>query len=555
MLTKRFVSILSCVLLVLLLVAVEAKPFDKGTHGGHETNHWAIKLHKGADPDVVAKKHGMKNMGHVVNDIYVFHKDDSAVSHEHISSHPDVAWAKVQVAKRRFKRTVTTNDPLYPSQWNLRQIQVESAWSKGIRGANITIAIVDDGLETTHPEFRGKYKRDASYDFNFEDPDPTPFDYDGHGTEAAGAAAAAANNSMCGVGVAPDAGVSGIRLIADYTTDAMEARALTYKLQQNDIYSFSWGPDDDGMRLEGPEEITAQAIADAIQNGRGGKGSIYVWAAGNGLAHHDSCAYDGYASNKFAITIGAVDLNDKEPFYSEKCAALMAVTPSSGVTGYSVVATGLHSGCVSTFGGTSAACPQAAGAIALLLSARPDLTWRDVQAIIAKTSMQINTDDKDWVLNGGGYYHSHKYGFGLIHIEAMIAEAATYQLLPPYVALETSSASDDKNFDSNSGTRGTDITVTPIDPNFTVEHIEVNVNMRCTHRGKIDIQLRSPAGTIVQLQEDHPDTDADLHWTFVVKRTFGERAAGTWTLIYRNPTTLPARLDDWSMVIYGHNPQ
>jgi len=111
---------------------------------------------------------------------------------------------------------------------------------------------------------------------------------------------------MCGVGVAPDASISGIRLIADYTTDAMEvrfvfvfpvscirievenyfdfasqhclctscfrcllicidgrktnkkARALTYQIQKNDIFSCSWGPDDDGMRLEGPEEITAQ---------------------------------------------------------------------------------------------------------------------------------------------------------------------------------------------------------------------------------------------------------------------------------------------------------
>jgi len=64
--------------------------------------------------------------------------------------------------------------------------------------------------------------------------------------------------------------------------------------------------------------------------------------------------------------------------------------------------------------------PQAAGAIALLLSARPDLTWRDVQAIIAESSIQINPDDQDWTHNGGGYYHSHKYGFGLLSVEEMV---------------------------------------------------------------------------------------------------------------------------------------
>jgi kexin len=60
-----------------------------------------------------------------------------------------------------------------------------------------------------------------------------------------------ANNNQCGVGTAPNSKVSGIRLIAESTTDADEAEGLSYRLDVNHILSSSWGPYDDGMRLEG----------------------------------------------------------------------------------------------------------------------------------------------------------------------------------------------------------------------------------------------------------------------------------------------------------------
>ena len=96
-------------------------------------------------------------------------------------------------------------------------------------------------------------------------------------------------------------------MIADYTTDAQEAQGLSYKNDLNQIYSNSWGPNDDGRRLEKPGRLTLSAMLDSVTNGRDGKGSIYVWAGGNGKSAGDNCNYDGYANSRFTIAIGAVD--------------------------------------------------------------------------------------------------------------------------------------------------------------------------------------------------------------------------------------------------------
>ena len=61
-------------------------------------------------------------------------------------------------------------------------------------------------------------------------------------------------------------------------TDAVEARSLSLNPQAVDIYSASWGPDDDGQTVDGPGPLTRRAIEEGVTKGRGGRGSIYVWA-------------------------------------------------------------------------------------------------------------------------------------------------------------------------------------------------------------------------------------------------------------------------------------
>jgi kexin len=170
----------------------------------------------------------------------------------------------------------------------------------------VTVAVVDDGLEYDHPDLQQNFCADCSYDFNRNKDLPTPGSGDDHGTSAAGVAAAG-NNTACGVGVAYLAQLAGLRLISDPVTDATEARGLSHRTDLNHVFSCSWGPTDDGRRLEGPGPLTQLAMLDAVTTGREGKGTVFVWAGGNGRRSKDNCNYDGYANSRLTIAVGAVD--------------------------------------------------------------------------------------------------------------------------------------------------------------------------------------------------------------------------------------------------------
>jgi hypothetical protein len=82
------------------------------------------------------------------------------------------------------------------------------------------------------------------------------------------------------------------------------------------------------MTVDGPGALTTLALQEGVKAGRQGKGSIFVFASGNGGSVGDSCSYDGYANSIYTITIGAVNYRGYSPYYAEACAAQMAVAYS-----------------------------------------------------------------------------------------------------------------------------------------------------------------------------------------------------------------------------------
>jgi len=137
-------------------------------------------------------------------------------------------------------------------------------------------------------------------------------------------------NDICGVGVAYDAKVAGIRILSALISDADESDALNYKWNDNHIYSCSWGPTDDGMTMEAPSVLIKRSIQSGVQRGRDGKGSIFVFASGNGANNGDNCNFDGYTNSIYSITVTAIDRNGEHPYYAESCSANLVVTYSSG---------------------------------------------------------------------------------------------------------------------------------------------------------------------------------------------------------------------------------
>jgi len=432
-------------------------------------------------------------------------------------------------------------------------INVGPAWDLGYSGNGVTIGVVDDGLQKTHPDIV-HYNAAGSHDFNENDNEPTPHYGDDHGTSAAGVAGAATNN-VCGVGPAYNSGLSGIRLISDYTTDVQEAQGLTFRSDINYIYTNSWGPNDDGRRLEGPGTLTLRAMGNATVYGRNGKGSVYIWAGGNGKTSGDNCNYDGYANSRFTITIGAIDYLGKQSYYSEPCAALLACAPSSG-SSRSITTTDLlgsagtaYGDCTSSFGGTSAAAPLVAGVVALILEANPNLGWRDIQQILVSTSKLTDSSDSDWFTNGGGYHHNHKYGFGLVDAGAAVASALTYVNLPAYQTEAADVVSVNKPLNDF---QPVDSSVSITD-DLTVETVEIIVNINHPVRGDLALTLTSPFGTKSVLQEVHNDRNQNLRWTYSTVRSWGESSKGTWTLRVEDRRSGSTGVwNNWQLKIYGH---
>ncbi|KAG7253804.1 hypothetical protein CRUP_031596, partial [Coryphaenoides rupestris] len=180
----------------------------------------------------------------------------------------------------------------------------------------------------------------------------------------------AANNSHCVVGIAYNARIGGVRMLDGDVTDMVEAKSLSHQPQHIDIYSASWGPDDDGKTVDGPASLARQAFENGIRLGRKGRGSIFVWASGNGGRSRDHCSCDGYTNSIYTISISSTAESGRKPWYLEECSSTLTTTYSSGENyDRKIITTDLRHRCTDSHTGTSASAPMAAAIIALALEA------------------------------------------------------------------------------------------------------------------------------------------------------------------------------------------
>ncbi|XP_026666894.1 furin-like protease 1, isoforms 1/1-X/2 [Ceratina calcarata] len=461
-------------------------------------------------------------------------------------------------------RTVL-NDEMWPQMWYLNRgkgldMNVQEAWAEGITGRGIVVTILDDGLEMDHPDLSKNYDPQASYDVNNHDEDPMPrydvLDSNRHGTRCAGEVAATANNSLCAVGVAFGAGVGGVRMLDGDVTDAVEARSLSLNPQHIDIYSASWGPDDDGKTVDGPGELATRAFIEGITKGRNGKGSIFVWASGNGGRDHDNCNCDGYTNSIWTLSISSATENGQVPWYSEACSSTLATTYSSGSSGEKqVVTTDLHHLCTSSHTGTSASAPLAAGICALALEANKELTWRDMQHIVVRTAKPANLKAMDWVTNGVGRNVSHSFGYGLMDAAAMVRLARRWRTVPEQHKCEVSAPHNGRAIPPKSQLT-LELHVKECSGVNFLEHVQAKVTLMASRRGDLQIQLTSPQGTrsVLLAKRPHDVSKAGFNqWPFMSVHTWGERPHGTWKLEIHNEGRYQGRatLHEWALIFHG----
>ncbi|KAK9728175.1 pheromone processing endoprotease [Basidiobolus ranarum] len=459
-------------------------------------------------------------------------------------------------------KTLNLEDPGFYNQWFLHNdaiprndINVTGVWAQGITGKGVVVAILDDGLDMDNQDLTNNYFAEGSFDFNDHVSQPKPrLSDDYHGTRCAGEIAAA-KNDLCGIGVAYEAQVAGIRILSAEITDTDEALAINYQYQKNHVYSCSWGPPDDGKSMDGPSGVILYALMNGIQKGRGGKGSIYVFASGNGGSNDDNCNFDGYTNSIYTVTIGAIDRTNSHPFYSEICAAQLAVSYSSGQGSFIYTTDVGQKSCTSAHGGTSAAAPLAAGMVALALSIRPDLHWRDIQHLCVRAAVPISLEDKDWKPTAVGRLFNHKFGYGKLDAYQLVEAAKTHQLVGPQIRMETPVQVVEKTIpqDStgiNSTIVITDSEISKYELNF-LEHITVQVNIAHERRGDLEVYLISPNQVVSQLaarRRRDESTRGITDWTFM-----DESPVGNWTLqvIDRIHPQKGGTFLNWSIIMFG----
>ncbi|MCL1474276.1 S8 family serine peptidase [Argonema antarcticum] len=391
--------------------------------------------------------------------------------------------------------------------------------------------------------------------------------YNPHGTAVAGIAAASGNNSINGSGVAPLASLAGLRLVADAVTDEQIAMALTHKNQDIDIYNNSRKLQDWLVK----PALTMAAMKEGTNIGRRGLGNNYVFGAGNDEWTGGNVNYNGLANSRYAIAVAAIDHTGEQTIYSEPGAPLLVSAYSSG-SGVGITTTDLMGNngystgdYTNRFGGTSAAAPLVSGAIALMLEANPNLSWRDVQHILVRTTKQNDPTDLDWTTNGAGYHINHKYGFGAIDADAAVRLAKNWISAGDEVMISSNLQNVLENIPDGDEQTGVNSTIS-INDDISIEKVEVLFDANHNDWKDLQIMLISPDGTQSILADYIPAnpsatttnrlTPLSNIWTFTSARHWSESSKGEWKLqvFDREGNQVEGKWNSWKLNIYGTKP-
>lgn len=470
-----------------------------------------------------------------------------------------------------------------------------------------------------------------------------------HGTAVSGIIAAAMNNAVGGKGVSPEATIGNYNFLAfpssAYYHTQLAAQATAANNSAVDVFNYSWG----AMTcfLSSPSSNFQSALLNGITNYRSGRGALYIKAAGNEyLDYKENCLeghgttpayylgnanFEGDNNTPYLINVGATNAAGTSANYSTPGANLWVSAPggdtssqsypagilSTDVTGcetnagYAVSSksssfergtSGLNTNCkyTSELQGTSFAAPVVSGVVALILQSKPDLTWRDVKYILAKTarfpsnpvtpqhlynnsitSLISDTDrntfnsnvpgnytyDRGTVYNTTGLRFHNWYGFGLVDSTAAVAMASNN-----YASPFTGKAFTETTYDFGAlsttipdGTSaGTGVSFTYAQPdNFIIESIGIELSTANAKASEIGIELSfTPDGggstvnaTIINAN-NFSTTNNYINFKVISNAFYMMDAKGTWNVriidAYANSST--SSVTGLKLIYYGHNP-
>ncbi len=663
--------------------------------------------------------------------------EDAANLANELTKHAGVNWAELNYqSPMQNLGGVSLNDPSLPNQWHIQNLdgvpgsdhKINLVHDRGFSGAGVVVGVQEadqnsffhvdlDGNTQIHPDLANQLNEELSVPTA-----PLNISYS-HGVSVSGLIAAEGDNGLAGVGVAYGAQLASLR----NGNQIDSGESFGHELNRIHITNNSWGPVNESF----PTSSTGKYIAEfpdnyeidipqvthagigrsrllgldqSIRLGRGRKGRLNVFAAGNGshfqgfdrLATGNAISLPGFGTDDMVPEYGYLDITGVDPSQEDadfdgipdvfildgttdtagpqggpwrwsghlgdrveynqmaswtRTFAIGAVGEDNTRTGYSTTGTSVFASAYvqiltqadeftpdpgggwgpalfgrglttleqedgadsdapfdcnadlgisfvdddlesCLFNGTSSAAPVAAGIMALMLEANPDLSIRDVQHILQQTSNpvgydathsywpslflglgQLDPDDNPndptptfWTTNSADVRHSDEFGFGVIDADAAVAAAETWSGVDQLFVLdsgivEAGEEDDDggivnpmipdavfeerieinENLATNvliPGERQI-IPMSCIRDNMVVEGVELTLTIEGVGAGDLLIALRSPRGTISPLALPRGDSNglgevAYNDYTFSTYKHWGELSGGTWDLIIQD---------------------
>ena len=509
----------------------------------------------------------------------------------------------------------------------------------GPDGDGVRVAVVDTGLEICHPDLRDSVEHGASFNFNAEaalaDPDVSwrvrmdisdPFNFrstGGHGNAIAGLIAAAAGNGIGGRGIAPEVqlrGYNGLNAERQFSGLFSSLGASTFFPDSSDAHIFNLSF---GSAAPEPGNIDVyfeRVFTHGARNLRSGLGAIYVKAAGNSFRDCASLVRDineslGCGSSNsddwgnlpYVIMVGAFNADGVRSSYASAGPNLWVSAPGGeygdakpslltvdqmgwdrgfGAARFwienplddepTVNPDGDYTG---RMNGTSAAAGTVSGAVAVLLDEAPDLTWRDVKHILAKTARQIDPDIAAvsdtigavsrtlrlaWTENAAGYKFHNWYGFGAVDLDAAVemAEDYTPDSLGEFRESSWFEHADSIAIPDNSGTGVTQtVNVNGLPDDASIEAVLLEVDIAHEFPNDLGIHLVSPDGTRSVVNQVFNETLAvddipEIRWRLLSNAFYGEDPSGDWQIeVFDADANDTGDLEAWRLKIYhGEHP-
>ena len=446
------------------------------------------------------------------------------------------------------------DDPLLGCQGHLRYLNVEDVWATN-KGEGINIAVVDRAMESAHADLRDNVNETLNHDYTEEDQIINP--RISHGTAVAGVIAAR-DNDLGVRGVAPRATIYNYNYVENSTT-ANLVDAMTRNKSVTAISNNSHGKTSRGSPVH-RSQVWNLALETGIREGFDGKGTFYVFSAGNEhlVSGHVNLRED---ANFYAqTTVCAVGSEGERVHYSEMGYALWVCAPLAEVTADN------RSRYRYDFDGTSSAAPVVSGVAALVRSANPSLTWRDVKLVLAASASKIDPANSGWeedALEYGSdtkrYSYNPEYGFGLVDAKAAVDLAESWTNLPPMETVRVRSGEIELAIPDPSGgatptTVSSKLTLGP-EVGFT-EFVEVHVDFDHSSFRDLEVEIHSPTGTVSKLAVPYEGArERELRTTFRFgsARHLGEDPSGEWTLkVTDHLAKQEGIIRWWGIKVYGH---